>query len=113
MSRRLRPLLAAALAAIALPALAYLLPAPSVLRRFGERREKLSLAALEVTGTLQADGPTADKLHAALSQPAGGGATVQARFLLKVPGRCRLEVVGATPAESPFVVLKDGRLSGA
>jgi hypothetical protein len=107
-------LLAAALGlSLALPALAYLLPTSSVLRRLGERREKLSLTALEVAGTLQVDGPTADRLHAALSQPAGGPASVPARFLLKVPGRCRLEVTGASPAESPFLMVKDGRLSGA
>ena len=112
MSRRLRPFAAAALAAIALPALAYLLPTTSVLRRLGERREKLAVAALEVTGTLQAEGPLADRLRAAAGQPAGGIATMPARFLLKVPGRCRLEVVGATPAESPFVALRDGRVTG-
>jgi hypothetical protein len=112
MSRRLRPLAAAALAAIALPALAYLLPTTSVLRRLGERREKLALAALEVTGTLQAEGPLADRLRATAGQPLGGVATLPARFLLKVPGRCRLEVVGATPAESPFVALRDGKVTG-
>lgn len=113
MSPRLRLLVAAGLAAIALPALAYLLPTSSVLRRLGERREKLSLSALEVTGTLQAEGPLADRLRAATGQPAGGIALLPARFLMKVPGRCRLEVVGATPAESPFVALRDGRITGA
>jgi hypothetical protein len=113
MSRRLRPLAAAALAAIALPALAYLLPTTSVLRRLGERREKLAIATLEVTGTLQVEGPLADRLRAAAGQPAGGIATAPARFLLKVPGRCRLEVVGATPAESAHVALREGRVTGA
>jgi len=113
MSRRLRPFVAAALAAAALPALAYLLPTSSVLRRLGERREKLALSALEVTGTLQLEGPVADRLRTAAGQPTGGIALLPARFLLKVPGRCRLEVVGVTPAESPFVVLRDGRITGA
>jgi hypothetical protein len=108
-----RAALAALLAAVALPALAYLLPVSSVLRHMGQKREALSLASLEVTATLQADGPTADRLHAALGQPAGGGASATARFLMKVPGRCKLEIPGATPAESPSLTLRDGRLAGA
>jgi hypothetical protein len=111
--RRARLLVSAGLLAAALPALAYLLPPASVLRHLGQRREALSLATLEVTGTLQADGPAADRLRAALSLPPGGPATGPARFLMKVPGRCRLEVVGATPAESPSLTVKDGRIVGA
>jgi hypothetical protein len=110
--RRARLLVAAALAAAALPALAYLLPSASVLRHLGQKREALSLASLEVTGTLQADGPAADRLRAALALPAGGPASAPARFLVKVPGRCRLEVVGATPAESPSLTARDGRVAG-
>lgn len=111
-SGHLRLLLVAALAAAALPALAYLLPTASVLRHLGQKREALSLATLEVTGTLQAEGPAADRIRAALALPAGGLATAPARFLMKVPGRCRLEVAGATPAESPWAAHRDGRLSG-
>lgn len=111
-SARLRLVAATAAAALALPALAYLLPTTAVLRHLGQKRESLELAALEVTGTLQADGPSADRLNAATARPVGGGTTVTARLLLKVPGRCRLEVVGATPAESPFLSLRDGKLSG-
>jgi hypothetical protein len=105
--------LAAAIVAIALPALAYLLPTASVLRRLGDRREMLSISTLEVTGTLQVEGPAADLLNAAAGRPASGTATLPARFLMKVPGRCRLEVLGPTPAESPFLALRDGKLSGA
>ncbi len=111
--KRLRPLAAFAAAALALPALAYLLPTTSVLRRLGERRERLSLTALEVTGTLQAEGTAAARLRAAARQPEGGSVILPARFLMKVPGRCRLEVLGATPEESPFLALRDGKLSGA
>jgi len=109
---RLRCLAAAAAAAAALPALAYLLPTTAVLRLLGQKRESLQLASLEVTGTLQADGPSADRVNAAAGRPGGSGVNVPARFLLKVPGRCRLEIAGATPAESPSVVLRDGRVSG-
>jgi hypothetical protein len=100
-----------ALAVAALPALAYLLPVSSVLRHLGQKREALSLFSLEVTGTFQAEGPSADRLRAAMGQ-AGAAASGPARFLLKVPGRCRLEIVGATRAESPSVTLRDGRLAG-
>ena len=106
---------AAALAlAAALPALAYVLPVPGILRRMGERRAALNLDALEVRGTLAAHGPTGDRLAAA-----GGGrpateVSVPARFLAKVPGRCRLEVVrdGIAEAERAFVAVRDGKLSG-
>lgn len=109
---RLRLLAAGAAAALALPALAYLLPTGAVLRHMGQKRESLELISLEVTGTLQADGPSADRIRAASGQAAGGGVSAPARILLKVPGRCRMEITGATPAESPTLVLRDGRLGG-
>ncbi len=109
---RLLAAVAVAAAATALPALAYLLPTTAVLRLLGQKRESLQLASLEVTGTLQADGPTADRVNAAAGHPVGGGVNVPARILLKIPGRCRLEITGATPAESPNVVVRDGKLSG-
>jgi hypothetical protein len=114
--RRARPLgpatVAAAIAAtlLAAPALAYLLPTAAVLRHLGQRREALGLVTLEVTGTLQAEGASAERL-AALAR-GGGAVSVAARVLLKVPGRCRLEVVGATPAESPWLSARDGKLAG-
>ncbi len=111
-ARTARLLAAAVAAAVALPALAYLLPVAAVLRHLGQRREALGLTALEVTGTLAAEGPAADRLGASLGRTPGGAVTVPARFLLKLPGRCRLEVQGATPAESPFVVLRDGKVTG-
>jgi len=109
----LRMLAAAALAAAALPSLAYLLPSAAVLRHLGQRRDLLQLGSLEVTGTLQAEGPTADRIHAAAGQPAGGAVNVPARILIKIPGRCRLDVTGATPAESPALVVRDARTEGA
>ncbi len=113
MTARTRLLAAAAVAAAALPALAYLLPPAAVLRHMGQKRESLALTSLEVTGTLQAEGPAADRIHAAAGQPAGGSVSVPARILLRVPGRCRLEITGATPAESPALIARDGRLEGA
>jgi hypothetical protein len=79
--------------ALALPALAYVLPAPGILRRMGERRAALSLDALEVTGTLAAEGAAAERLAAATGLAASGGQlSAPAQFRMKVPGRCRLEL---------------------
>ncbi|HVO20725.1 MAG TPA: hypothetical protein VMU15_15805 [Anaeromyxobacter sp.] len=108
---RARLLLAAAAVALAAPALAYLLPTAAVLRHLGQRREALGLATLEVSGTLQAEGASAERLST-LSR-GGGAASAPARILLKIPGRCRLEAVGPTPAESPWLSSRDGKLAGA
>jgi hypothetical protein len=112
-ARSRRAVAALALAA-ALPAAAYILPVPAILRRLGERRAALSLDALEVQGTLTAQGPAAERLAAAGARVAAGEAAVPARFLMKVPGRCRLELA---PPELPeaqrlHVALRDAKLSG-
>ena len=109
---------AAAAAALlaALPALAYVLPVPGILRRMGERRAALQVDSLEVQGTLTARGAGADRVAALTAQrPAAGEATAPARFLAKVPGRCRLELArpDLPEAERPFVSVRDGKLSGA
>jgi hypothetical protein len=115
MSRRFRRLGAALAALAALPALAYLLPSSAVLRHLGQRRAALNLETLEVLGTVQAEGATAERLGAALAAvgPAAGR-SAPARFLMKVPGRCRLEVgVGLVPdAELASVSVRDGKVTG-
>jgi hypothetical protein len=111
-----RRLAAAAALAIAVPALAYLLPVSAILRRVAERRASLQLVSLEVTGTFQAEGAAAERLAPATGVEARGGQlTVPARFSLKVPGRCRLELVPpeASEAERPFVAVHDARTAGA
>jgi hypothetical protein len=111
-----RRLVAALALAVAIPAAAYVLPVPGILRRMGERRHALGVDALEVQGTVTARGELGARLAAAAGAPAGAEVTVPARFLMKVPGRCRLELVpaAATPgAERPAVSTRgDGRLSG-
>ena len=62
-----RLLVAAAIVAAALPAAAYVLPVSSILSRMAARRAELSLASLEVKGTIQAEGPDAQ----ALARPPG------------------------------------------
>ncbi len=113
MIRARRAAAAVALAA-ALPALAYVLPVPGILRRMGERRAALELASLEVTGTVVAEADAADRLAAALGQrPTGAPLSVPARLAIKVPGRCRLELAppGVADAARPFVAVRDGKLA--
>ncbi len=114
MTRAVRRAAAALALAAALPALAYVLPVPAILRRLGERRAALDLAALEVTGTLVAEGDLAERLAAATGQRVAGAAlSLPATFAIKVPGRCRLEVAppGAAERERPFVAVREGKLS--
>ncbi|GAO03308.1 hypothetical protein [Anaeromyxobacter sp. PSR-1] len=113
----LRRLAAAAALAAAMPSLAYVLHTSAVLRRMGEKRASLSLSSLEVTGTLQVEGPAAERLAASAGLPrsATGEVSAPARFLMKVPGRCRLELApaGVAEAQRPAVSLaRDGRLGG-
>ena len=115
MKRARRAVAALALAA-ALPAAAYILPVPGILRRLGERRAALGLDALEVRGTVIARGAAGERLAAAAGiRGAGPETRAPARFLMKVPGRCRLELA---PPEIPeaaraFVAVRDGKLTGA
>ncbi len=116
MSRLARRGAAALALAAALPALAYVLPVPGILRRMGERRAALSLASLEVEGTLVAEGEAAERVGAAmgLHPAAGGQVSAPATFRMKVPGRCRLELAPPDAPESarPFVAVRNDRISG-
>jgi len=113
---RARRAVAALALAAALPAAAYILPVPGILRRLGERRAALGLDTLEVRGTVIARGAAGERLAAAAGiRGAGAETRAPARFLMKVPGRCRLEL---TPPEIPeaaraFVAVRDGKLTGA
>ena len=110
-----RAIAAVVAAAVALPAAAYLLPIPAILRRVAERRSAQSLATMEVAGTLQAAGAAGDALLAAGGiRGAGGLAALPARLLIKVPGRCRLELLpaDATEAERPWLLVRDDAVSG-
>ncbi len=116
MSRVLRRAAAAVALAAALPAIAYILPVQGILRRMGERRAALSLDALEVTGTLTAERDAAERLAAAAgARAAGGVVSVPARFRMKVPGRCRLELAPPDVPEQarPYLAVRDAKLSGS
>ena len=111
---RRRALAAAALLAAALPALAYILPPGAIFRRIAAKRASLSLASLEVTGTLEVDGDAAAVVAQAAGLPPGARVLAPARLDLKVPGRCRLELSspGLAAADRPFVAVRGGRISG-
>lgn len=112
---RARRAAAAIALALSLPALAYVPPAAGILRRMGERRAGLALSTLEVAGTLELEAPEASRLTArGLLRGPDGRLSVPARLLVKVPGRCRLELTpaGAAAAERPYVSVADGRLAG-
>ncbi len=111
----MRRAIAAAAIAVALPAAAYILPVRAILRHMGERRVALSLDSLDVSGTLQAEGDLAGRLASAAGAEASGGRfALPARFQMKVPGRCRLEVApqDVPEAERPFVAVRGGRIGG-
>ncbi len=113
--KRARGVAAALALAAALPAAAYILPVAGILRRLGERRAALSLDALEVNGTLTTRGAAAERIAGAAGlHVAGPETTAPARFLMKVPGRCRLELAmpDAPEAQRPFVSVRDGKLAG-
>jgi len=110
MSRRA---LAAVLVAVALPAAAYVLPVTGILRRVAEKRASLDVASLDVAGTLDAEADAAEGIARATGlRVATGKVSVPARFLLRVPGRCRLEVGPADAADRPFVTVRDGKVTG-
>jgi hypothetical protein len=112
--RRSRALVAALVLAAAVPSAAYVLPVSGILRRLGEKRAALSLDSLEVTGTLQAEGRAADRLAAAAGLPPAPRLSLPARLLVKVPGRCRLEIGGVDAPEAgrSYAALRDARLTG-
>ncbi len=116
MTRGARRAGAALALALALPAAAYVLPVPGILRRMGERRAALSLGALEVAGSIVAHGETADAIaRSAGAAAVAGQVSAPALFRMKVPGRCRLELAPPEVPEAsrPFVAIRDGKVSGA
>jgi len=111
-ARRAAALLAAA---VALPALAYVLPTPAILRAMGEKRAETGIVSLEATGLLEAWGAAAERVALAAGlRTLGGRVSVPARFSLKSPGRCRIELLplGLPEADRPHASVRDGALAG-
>jgi hypothetical protein len=111
---RARRAVAALVLAAAVPAAAYILPVPGILKRMGERRAALAVETLDVQGTLTARGAAAERLAAAGVRGGGAEASAPARFVMKVPGRCRLEIAvpDVPEAQRPFVALREAKVSG-
>jgi hypothetical protein len=74
-------------------ALAYVMPAGSILRHLAEKRDDLSLFTLRVDGLAAFHGAAVREVGAALGLPSDRPEIlVDAAFALKIPGRCRLEL---------------------
>lgn len=103
------------LLAAALPALAYVLPGRSVIRRLSQKREDQALHAFQVKGTLTFSGEAAKQASAATGVAVTGDQiAAPGLFTVKTPGRCRLDMSlsGVTEAEMPMAVSKYGKASG-
>ena len=83
-------------------ALAYVIPAFSILRRMVERRDGLRLSALRITGTASFSGPAAKEAAAALGMAPEREVQADMAISLKIPGRCRVDV-SAPGGRSSFV----------
>lgn len=73
-------------------ALAYVMPASSILRRMVDRRESLKLNTLAVSGTALFPRASASEAASALGLQTERDLQTDARFLMRFPGRCRLEL---------------------
>lgn len=103
MSRRWVGLVAGVLLALAPVVQAYVLPSGAILRRMLDAREELHLTTLRVDGSASFHGQSARAAASALGSPADRSELVSdASILLRLPGRCRLEV---TPVEGGKVVV--------
>jgi hypothetical protein len=115
-----RRMIAAALLALALPALAYVPNVSAILKRAAEKRGSLNLASLEAFGMLEVQGEAGARLAEAMGIPpsSDGRLAIPAHFAMKVAGRCRLELASPAlrqaqgEADRPFLVVRDARVTG-
>ncbi len=104
-----------ALLLAATTAWAYMLPAPSLIRKTEARREELNLHSLQVMGTLlvtgQAGHALADKYHLPFENDS---VTLPAQLSYMMPGRCRLDlaVPGIPEGQQLFAADRNGKVSG-
>ena len=90
------------------------LPASAVLKRLSQKREQQALASIEVRGTLVFAGEAAARAAEAGLPLLSGESSAPALVIIKVPGRCRLElaIAEAAPAERPAVAVRGARFGG-
>lgn len=89
---------------------AYVLPGGSILRRMAAERDELKLSSLRVEGSVSFSGPAVKEASAALGTPTDrpevqGDGTLS----IRVPGRCRFEVVVPDGNARAASVLSGGR----
>jgi len=102
-ARRLLPVLAVLSGA----ALAYVLPAGAILRRLVAHREELALSTLRVDGSASFFGAAAKEAGAALGAPADRSELqMDSSILMKLPGRCRLELAPLEGSKGAAVVAR-------
>jgi len=97
----MKRLLLVCLLGLAGTAAAYVLPGGAILRRLVEAREELHLVGAKVEGTLALSGGAMSELSSELPEY-----RTDATFLLRVPGRCRLDAT--TPEGKPLAVVEAG-----
>ncbi len=97
----MKRLLLVCLLGLAGTAAAYVLPGGAILRRLVEAREELHLVGAKVEGTLALSGGAMGELSTELPEY-----RTDAAFLLRVPGRCRLDAT--TPQGKPLAVVEAG-----
>jgi hypothetical protein len=96
---RMKRLLLVCLLGLAGTAAAYVLPGGAILRRLVEAREDVHLSAARVEGTLSFSGGAMAELGSELPEY-----RTDAVFLLRVPGRCRLDA--STPDAKPIAAVE-------
>ena len=86
-------------------ALAYILPPDSILRRAAEARDNQRLTALEVGGSASFFNEAQANAAAAVgASQAGPELQVDARFAMRVPGRCRADLMVEGQSKAAVVV---------
>ncbi len=91
-------------------ALAYVLPAGSILRRLAAARDELQLVQLAVKGSITFHGDAAKEAAGALGVPADRPElSADSRILLKFPGRCRFEVTAVESGKSAASIEANGK----
>lgn len=106
---------AAVVTCVGATASAYMLPGGSVLKKVEEKRQELGASSVQVQGTLTLAGAAASAVAAKLARTAEGGElSVPAVASYKMPGRCRIELAGASlPTPHPFAADRNGALQGS
>ena len=95
------------LAVLSGAALAYVLPAGAILRRLVAHREELALSTLRVDGSASFFGTAAKEAGAALGAPADRSELqMDSAVLMKLPGRCRLELAPLEGSKGAAVVAR-------